>query len=494
LISNVGKLALTMLVGVWYVPFLVRQLGPAAYGMIPLASTLTSYMGVVTFSLDAAVARYLTIALERKNEAEANVIFNVAFWGNVAIAGMLAIPAAGAIVGVEHLMRIPAGYESATRWLLVGTIAAFLLNQIKSPFFVSCFCLNRLDLQNIVTVAETLTRVGLVALLFLAVAPRIEFAGAAIFAGTAVSTIGAVWLWRVLTPGLRIRPSDFRWSMMKSLCGTGGWVVISQVGLLLYLSIDLVVANRLFGPEASGRYAAVLQLAALLSTIGMTVGEIFAPTMYQRYAQGNYVELAAYLNRAIKFVGLIMAWVVGLVCGFAKPLLELWLGKSFGSFAPLLCLMAIPICITLAMYPLYAVPLAANRVKVPGVVTLGTGVFNLTLALLMAGVFGWGLYGIAAAGALSRTIRNFVFAPLYGAFVLQQPYRTFYRNVVSIIGAMVATMGLCWVVSWGWTISNWVDLGMAAMAVTGLFGVATWILLTSGERAALKETALRWRK
>src|SRR3974390_495653 len=79
LISNVGKLALTMLVGVWYVPFLVRQLGPAAYGMIPLASTLTSYMGVVTFSLDASVARYLTISLERKNDAEANVIFNVAF-------------------------------------------------------------------------------------------------------------------------------------------------------------------------------------------------------------------------------------------------------------------------------------------------------------------------------------------------------------------------------------------------------------------------------
>src|SRR5262249_42087396 len=102
LVSNVGKLALTMLVGVWYVPFLVRQLGQAAYGMIPLASMLTSYMGVVTFSLDIAVARYLTLALERKNDAEANVIFNVAFWGNVAIAGMLAIPAVGAIAGVEH--------------------------------------------------------------------------------------------------------------------------------------------------------------------------------------------------------------------------------------------------------------------------------------------------------------------------------------------------------------------------------------------------------
>src|ERR1700756_5787507 len=82
LVSNVGKLGLTMLVGAWYVPFLVRRLGPAAYGMIPLASMLTSYMALITFGLEAAVARSLTISLEREGHSNANVIFNVALWGN----------------------------------------------------------------------------------------------------------------------------------------------------------------------------------------------------------------------------------------------------------------------------------------------------------------------------------------------------------------------------------------------------------------------------
>jgi len=56
--------------------------------------------------------------------------------------------------------------------------------------------------------------------------------------------------------------------------------------------IDLLLANRLFGPVESGRYAAVLQLSAMLSTLGMTVGEIFAPTMYQMYARGDIDGLA----------------------------------------------------------------------------------------------------------------------------------------------------------------------------------------------------------
>jgi membrane protein EpsK len=494
LVSNIGKLGLTMLVGAWYVPFLVRQLGPAAYGLVPLASMITSYMGLITFSLDTAVARYLTISLERKDYREANLVFNVAFWSNLALAALLVLPALAAIANVQHLVRIPPGYETATRWLFAGTAAAFLLNQIKSPFGVSCFSVNRLDLANVVIVGETLTRVGLVVLLFIVVAPRIEYVGAGILAGTVVSTVGAVWLWRILTPSLHLRLRDFDWTMMKNLFHTSGWVVLSQIGILLYLNIDLLVANRLFGPGESGRYAAVLQVPTMLTTLGMAVGEIFAPTMYRTYARGNLEELTAYLDRAIKFLGMVMALIVGLTCGFAEPLLQLWLGPAFGDLAPLLCLMVITLCLNLAMYPLYAVPVAANRVKVPGLVTLAIGVLNLVLALLLARVFGWGLYGLGAAVAISLTLRRFVFTPLYVAAILHQPYRTYFRRAVPITVVTLATIGVCRLILRGWTISNWVDFGTASLAVCVLFAAVTYLLLTSEERLALKETIVQWRK
>jgi membrane protein EpsK len=231
----------------------------------------------------------------------------------------------------------------------------------------------------------------------------------------------------------------------------------------------------------------------LLRTLALAVGEIFAPTMYLKYARGDFEELAAYLNRAIKFLGFVMALIIGLVCGFSKPLLELWLGPSFGNLSPLLCLMAIHLCLNLSMYPLYAVPLAANRVKVPGLVTLGVGVLNLALALFLARVLGWGLYGIAAAGAISLTIRHQLFTPLYCAAILRRPCTAFYRRVAPILGATLATMGLCRLILWGWGISNWAELATAAMAVCLLFAAAAFWLLTAEERAALKESIARWR-
>src|SRR5882762_2276320 len=93
LCANIAQLGLTMLIGVWYVPFLVRQLGPAGYGLIPLTSLITSYMALITIGLESAVGRFQTLALTRDDHKNANLIFNVALWGNVALCLVLVVPA-----------------------------------------------------------------------------------------------------------------------------------------------------------------------------------------------------------------------------------------------------------------------------------------------------------------------------------------------------------------------------------------------------------------
>ena len=494
LLANVGNLGLTMVVGVLYVPFLVAHLGPDVYGLVPLMTMATSYMGLLTLALNSAMGRYLTIALGRQDHAQANVIFNVGFWANLALALLLVIPAVVATVYVDHILRIPSGYESAARWLFAGTVAALLLNQVKTPFTASPFSANRLELANLVYVGETLTRVGLVVCLFLMVSPRVEYIGIAILAGTVVSTVGMIKLWKILTPTLSIRIGEFDWKLLRELCGTGWWVIVSQLGLMLYLNIDLLLANRLFGAEQSGRYAVVLQLPMLLRAGCIAVGGIFPPTMYRLYARGETDELVTFLNNAIKFLGLVMALAIGLVCGFSEPLLRLWLGPSFSNLAPLLFLMAIHLCLSLSMYPLWAVPLAANRMRLQGLVALGVGVGNLLLGLLLAQAFGWGLYGLAAAGAIMLTIRYVVFAPLYAARVLNVSYGTFFRALMPILLATLTTIAACRFILWRWGISSWFELGTAAFAVSLAFAASVFVLLTPTERLALRDAARRGRR
>jgi membrane protein EpsK len=451
-------------------------------------------MALVALGFNYAMGRSLTLALARDDQHHANQVFNVAFWANLALSMMLVVPAAVAIINVEHLLRIPPGYQSATRWLFAGAVAALLLNQVRVPFGTSFFSCNRLDLGNLVSISETLTRVGLVVCLFSMVAPRLEYIGLAIFTGTVVSTLGTVKLWKVLTPGLRISLRQFDWKLLRELCSTGGWVLVSHVGTVLYWSIDLLLANRLFGPEQSGRYAAVLQVPYLIRSVGFAIGGIFPPTMFHLYAQGNTNELVNYLNRAIKFIGLIMALCIGLICGFSEPLLRLWLGPGFGNLALLLFVMGIHLAVNLSMYPLYALPLAAGRVRVPGVVTLGFGVGNVLLALVLTQVCGWGLYGLAAAGGIVLTMQFFVFTPLYAAHILNRPYATFFGSALPVVVATVATVGLCRLILSRWVILDWVQLGVAVTTVSLVFFSVAYLLLSPHERTALKAIAGQFRK
>jgi len=216
--------------------------------------------------------------------------------------------------------------------------------------------------------------------------------------------------------------------------------------------------------------------------------------MFQIYARGDLDGLAEYLNRAIKFVGLVIALPIGLICGFSGPLLNLWLGPSFRNLGVLLFVMCVHLCINLALYPLYAVPLAANRVKIPGLVTLGVGLGNLALALLLTRVFGWGLYGLAGAGAIMLTARHLLFTPLYSAHILNQRYYIFYRHLLSMALAASGVIGTCWLIEWLWPISNWLQLTMSGLSVCILYASLVFLFLSPEERLVLKRAILDSRR
>ena len=487
LCANLGQLALSLLVGVWYVPFLVHKLGAATYGLIPLSTSLTSYMALITLALNSAVGRYLTIALEREDNTRANRIFNTSFWGSLALTAALLLPAILGLLYLDRLINVPLGFTAQARWLFAGTAAAFLLNEIKTPFDVSSFSRNRFELRNLVAISELLTRVGLVVLFFYVWQPRVSYVGLAILCGTVVSTLGAVWLWKMLTPTLHIRPTEFDREILRNLASTGGWVVINQIGAILYLNIDVLVANRLFGPEQSGKYAAMLQLPYLIRLLGTTVAGVFSPTVLYYFARKNVDGLMVFLRRAIKCMGFMLALPIGLMCGFAEPLLRLWLGSGFREFSPLLFLMAVHLCINVAVLPLLGLQLAANRVKTPAVVTIIMGLANLGLALLLAGPTGWGLYGIAAAGAIMLTAKNVLFTPAYAAHVLGKPWTSFARELGLIVAVTAGTILLCRVALWLGPITGWIQMGTLAFIISIFYAAAAYrFFLDTEERGMVR--------
>lgn len=439
LLANVLYFILNIVIGLFLVPFFIDSLGVACYALVPLATSITGYVNLVVQSLNTSVSRYLTIDLQRNEFKKANITFNTALFGTLGII-LLMLPFVILIsYYTPSFFDIPASQEHAARILFLGVISSFLLRAWGSNFGVSLFAYNRLDLQNIVNAVNILVQVGLIVLLFKLYSPNLVYIGLAYLIGATVAFILTIIFSRKINPNLKVNVKDFRRSKVNEITGMGGWVIINQIGSLLFLQIDLIVVNKLFGTVAGGEYSVVLTWSMMLRTIaGMLVG-VLTPVILTYYAKGKIEELISISKSTVKLTGLAMALPIGYICGFAPGLLTLWVGPEFAKLSLLMVLMLSHLVINLPVMPLFAINVAYNKVRIPGIVTFFMGIGNFLLAIMIPYLIGWNYYGVALAGAIMLTLKNAFFTPWYATKVLGVSRTTFLNSMIPGLIAMVLT-------------------------------------------------------
>ncbi|MFH0984187.1 MAG: oligosaccharide flippase family protein [Candidatus Omnitrophota bacterium] len=485
LFSNVGYFALNVVVGIWMVPYLIRHLGVAGYGFIPLASSATAYVSLITLALNGAVSRFLVIALHKNDIDGANKIFNTAFW-SLALLLVILVPLSGVFSWLTpRIFNVPVNLTSQVQWLFFLMLLSFIVSVFSSVFSVSTFAHNRLDLRNLVDMSNISVRTALVVSLFVFLSISLVSVGVAYLVGGLMSLGLGYFLFRKLTPLLKISRQYFDFSRLRELTSMGGWLVVDQIGSLLFLQVDLMVANILFGAHKAGQYGAILQWSFLLRSLAGVIASVLTPMVFISHAKDETQRIVSMSQRAVKFMGLGIAVPVGLLCGFAVPLLTLWLGQDYAPFASLLWVLTFHLVVNLAVLPLFAINNALNRVKIPGRVTLVMGTGNLFLAVILAKFCGWGLYGIAAAGAITLTLKNTFFIPIYAAHILKLSSMTFLKPISRGILLAGISMAIGWIFSHTIMIDGWPKLLLMG-GLAFLFAVTVGFGLLGKDRGSLR--------
>jgi len=474
LFANILYFILNVIIGLFLVPFFIDSLGVASYALVPLATSLTGYVNLVVQSLNTSVSRYLTIDLQRKEFKKANITFNTALFGTLGII-LLMLPLVILIsYYAPSFFEIPASQENAARILFLGVISSFLLRAWGSNFGVSLFAYNRLDLQNLVNAVNILVQVGLIILLFRFYSPSLVYIGLAYLIGAAAAFVLTIVFSRKINPHLKVNIKDFRRSKVNEITGMGGWVIINQIGTLLFLQIDLIVVNKLFGTVAGGEYSVVLTWSMLLRTIaGMLVG-VLTPVILTYYAKKRIDELIEVSKKAVKFTGLAMALPIGYICGFAPQLLSLWVGPEFARLSLLMVLMLFHLVINLPVMPLFAINVAYNKVRIPGIVTFFMGIGNFLLAVMIPYLTGWNYYGVALAGAIMLTLKNAFFTPWYATKVLGISRTTFLKSMIPGVFYMALIAGSSSLVADYFQISSLISLLICGIILTAIYLLAVW--------------------
>jgi len=486
LVFSFGFFVVSIGVGLWYTPFMIRHLGVAVYGLVPLVSSITNYLTIITVALAGTVGRYITVDLARGDYENAQRHFNTFLFIGVVLACVLFLAAGGFSFLLPLFLKIPPGQEGPTQQIFLAVVAAFLISTVSSTFESSIWACSRFDIRTGIDITTLAIRAGGVFLFFSFWNPELWQVAVSILLASGISLACNVVASRALVPQLRISFAAFDRQKLSGLWFTSRWLFVNQVGLVLFLNLDLILANLLLGPTASGQYAPLVQWVTLLRTVAMTVNSTLGPPIVVFFARNDSESLLRLTLRAVRFLGGLVALPAGLLCGFARPMFETWLGPSFAQLAPLSWWVLIAVCIEASQAHLFAIVIAANRIRGWALATLAGGLTNIALAIFLARYMNWGLTGIAIATAVASVIRNGLISPLYLAELLDLPKMTFLREMGKVLFSCVILAVAGWFIGRSLDAGSWLRLGSAAAPLAlGYAGYVYFFGLNQADREAL---------
>ncbi|MCK4442662.1 MAG: oligosaccharide flippase family protein, partial [Sulfurovaceae bacterium] len=374
LIMNLLSFLTSTLIGLWIIPYLVKNIGLSAYGLVPLAMFFSTYISTIIQSLNSAINRFLLIAIQQDDTLEANRVFNTSLIIILSFISLQSIIMTIVIINLSYLISIPIGLENDAFWLFLLTFIGFSISLLRGVFSTTLFAYNRLDILRFIDMLHIIGRTLIIIFLFSVDTPQLIYVGIANILASIMTFLLTLYYSRKTYSSLHVNFALFDKKYVKELSQMGMWVLINQIGSLLFLKMDLFIANRFLGASMAGEYAIVLQWNTLIRVFAGLLSGIITPITMTLYAKDKREDLIKMLKIAFKLMAIGMSVLIGEITALSGDILSLWMGEEFRYLEYLILFSLLPSIINLSVNPLFAIQTAYNKVKTPAIVTLALGV------------------------------------------------------------------------------------------------------------------------
>lgn len=437
---NLIMFVINAVIGIFLPPFIVKSLGMSIYSLIPLSMSITSFMLIVTIAINGALSRFLSLDFEI-NSHEVNKTFSTSFYMLIIIFLILSPFVIFFILYPNSFLNIEIKYISDARLLFCTTILAFIFNTFSSLYNSITYVKNRIDLRNISLIINRLGIILVIGFLFLLGYINVQAYGISVLIATIGSLVYSIFTTKKIFPELSIKYSYFDKQKFGKIYKLGFWLIINQVGVLLFLQTDIILVNKTLGAEMSGVYGTLLQWSFLIrSVIGIIAG-VLGPLTLNLFANGKTSELIVLTKFSTKIIGLFSTIITVVLMYFSSDILYVWLGQNYIQYKWLLVIVLFHLGFNLGYSSIINLNIAYDKAKIPGIVTLVTGSLNILLGYYLLKYTDLGLIGIAISGAISLTIKNLIFTPIYTSKILGINLFIFFKPIIPSL--IITFLGVC---------------------------------------------------
>ncbi len=476
---------LTTVIGLVMVPYYIDQLGTAAYAVVPLASSVSSYMIIVANSFGNAINRFFVQALRKDDQAAADRTYSTSLKLMLVIAVVL-IPVLGVFAYFSpDIFDVPDGsYDSVRILFMCEFISSIFLN------FGTCFnnamvVHNKTYVINSIRSAYLTMQIVVTVVLFTLLGGRLEYIGYSYVLGIIVYIGASYMVMKRGFPALRFRWRDADNAHMMEIGRLAVWSAIVRVGNLMFLSASLIICNLLLGSEIQAGFSLVVSMVSMVGTACSAVTNVFYPFYHKYYADRDYGNMVSIAILGIKVLSLLIAMPLAYVCIFSPEIFTFWVGEEFVYLDDTVWVMFILLIFNSTAGVLETIPTIMLKVRQAAEITIATGALNIVLAYVLVTYTDWGIIGIAAAYVIAMFLRNGIIVPMFVARILGHKATTFIVPMVLGFLAFLVGLAYCYGFSLVWDVKGTFLSILLSFGV--MFAIFGYIALRFGLRRSERE-------
>lgn len=494
LVFNTLSFILNFIISFCFTPYLIRVVGKEAYSFFPLINNMIGYTAIITTAVGSMAGRFITMRIYKDDLEDANRYLNAMWVSNLVLSVFFTLLSIVLVVYIDQILTVPLYLLSDVRWLFGLGVISMILGLLTGYLSIPTYVRNRVDLSSISHAAVNIVRLVAILLLFYFFKPSIVFmslsALLAAFVGIAIN----YQFKKKLLPELTIAPKKyFNLSYVKTLTSSGVWNSVSQLSNTLLYQLDLFITNIFISAAVTGDYAIAKTAPSLILQLLAMLSGTFVSHFNVLYAKGQIDMVVAESRKSMVIVGMLIGLPIGFLAIYSDVFYDLWVPGQDSQFLYWLTLFSvIPMVLGGSINPIFGIFTTTNKLKVPSLVVLGAGIIQVIVIVLLLKTTSLGIWAIVLTSLAQSVLRNSLFTPIYGAYVLGKKWHTFYPTIIRGIA------GVCVVIALGYgyrrifPVDSWLTFFIAGAVVCGIaLFINSYVMLSKDERERMFKIALK---
>lgn len=425
------SIALNNVIGLLYMPFMLRMMGQSEYGLYSLVASVVAYLIVLDLGFANAIVRYTARFRAERKTIEQYEMFGMFFILYCGIGILALLIGMGLYYNVETLFDSTMNDEELNK---VRVMMLLMVLNIAFTFPMSIW-------GAIITAYENFVFRKVVNIVRIILNPLVMII--LLYMGyRAIAMVVVITIFNIATLGvnawycyyklhIKVKFARFKWDFLREVMVYSFWIFLNVIMDRIYWSTGQFVLGMYAGAVAVAVYAVAIQLQHIFMSFSTAISNVFLPKITAMITMNNSEKAVSDLFiRTGRIQYLIMSFVL---CGFilfGKQFVILWAGSNYEEVYLITLLFFVPLLIPLSQSLGSTILQARNQMKFSSILYVVIAFCSLSISVPLGKQYGG--IGCAIGTALALFAGQIVVMNIYYYKIIHIDIPRFWHEIIKM--------------------------------------------------------------